>query len=286
MTHEKRDTIARAISHGGAFRLIAALTTNTVRGAIDAQKPETSDATSLFGEVITASVLVRQMMAAKQRVQITLKDPARGSLFADSHPDGMVRGLVQLPGGRPPELGSQTLFQVIRVLENRELQQGLVDTSHDRGLAASLSNYMSSSEQVSTFTDLATIVSDDGAIVRSAGFMLQLLPDAETTELAAVTEHAESLPRLDDWLRQQGELDAQGLVEFVFGGLRWRSLGAADCHFGCNCSRERVVGALGTMGRAEVEDAAAHGEVLEIDCDYCRTHYEIDAAEVLRSFDA
>ncbi len=276
------DPILRAISDGGAFRIVGAVTTSTVAGACAAQSPPTSESASLFGEVITAAVLIREMMAATRRVQLTLKDPARGSLFADSHPDGMTRGLVQMTSERTPELGPQTLLQVIRVLKNTELQQGLVDTSHDRGLAAALTNYMRTSEQVQTVCDLATFVTDDGKVTRSAGFMLQLLPDADSTELQAVTERAESLPRLSTWLERQSKISAVDIVDFVFGDLKYRTLTESEVAFGCNCSHDRVVAALGTLDVTELTDAIAAGERLEIDCDYCSKHYDIDPAEVLR----
>jgi molecular chaperone Hsp33 len=276
------DHIVRTISDGGAFRLVAVVSTSTVAGVCEAQNPPNAEVASLLGEVVTSAVLIREMMAADRRVQVTLKDPARGSLFADSHPDGLTRGLLQMRSERTPELGAETLFQVIRVLENTELQQGLVDTAHDRGIAASLTNYMRTSEQVQTVCDLATLVSDDGRVVRSAGFMLQLLPDADASELEAVTERVESLPRLHDWLEKQSALEAAQLAEFVFGPLRHRTLANSEVWFGCNCSHERVIAALGSLDVAELSDAVASGERLATDCDYCATHYDIDPAEVLR----
>jgi molecular chaperone Hsp33 len=141
---------------------------------------------------------------------------------------------------------------------------------------------MRTSEQVQTVCDLATLVTDDGKVIRSAGFMLQLLPDADSTELKAVTERAESLPRLDSWLEQQTSLTGADVVKFVFGDLKYRTLAESEVAFGCNCSHDRIVAALGTLETSELADAIASGETLEIDCDYCATHYDVDPAEVLR----
>ena len=52
------DSVVRAITEDGAFRVIAARTTETVRGAVAAQRAE-GTAARHFGELITGAVLFR-----------------------------------------------------------------------------------------------------------------------------------------------------------------------------------------------------------------------------------
>ena len=97
------DRVVRAITDDGAFRVITAMTTETVRGAVAAQEARGPIA-QRFGELITGAILVREAMAPALRVQGILKGKrSKGSLVADSHPDGTSRGLVNF-GSRDGEL--------------------------------------------------------------------------------------------------------------------------------------------------------------------------------------
>src|SRR6266511_2418355 len=80
------DSVLRAMTDDGAFRVITARTTETVRGAIEAQGAAGETART-FGELITGAILYRETMAPQLRVQGVLKGSSgTGSLVADSHP--------------------------------------------------------------------------------------------------------------------------------------------------------------------------------------------------------
>src|SRR4051812_39339917 len=90
------DRVVRAITDDGAFRVIIASTTHTVREVIAKQRARGTTAEHL-GDMVTGAVLVRETMAPDLRLQCILKGAnASGSLVADTHPTGATRGLVQL----------------------------------------------------------------------------------------------------------------------------------------------------------------------------------------------
>src|SRR5689334_18533913 len=83
-----QDTVLRAITDDGAFRVITAVTTHTVRGAAEAQGVVGQTA-RYFGDLLTGAVLYRETMAPDYRVQGIVKGAGgKGSLVADSHPSG------------------------------------------------------------------------------------------------------------------------------------------------------------------------------------------------------
>src|SRR5687767_14004885 len=107
------DTVLRAITDDGAFRVITALTTRTVRGAAQAQKVAGATARH-FGDLLTGAVLYRETMAPNYRVQGILKGAGgSGSLVADSHPFGKTRGLVQVPDKRELSLADGAVIQMM-----------------------------------------------------------------------------------------------------------------------------------------------------------------------------
>ncbi|HEY8075130.1 MAG TPA: Hsp33 family molecular chaperone HslO, partial [Labilithrix sp.] len=121
MAHE--DTVLRAITDDGAFRVIAADTTATVREALAVQKAESADIARTFADLLTGAVLIRESMAPDNRLQAILQgDNPRTRMVADTHPDGGTRGLIQLPEGTK-EMPYQTsgLLQIARTLHNGTL---------------------------------------------------------------------------------------------------------------------------------------------------------------------
>src|SRR5215210_6181089 len=143
------DSVMRAITEDGAFRVITVCTTDTVRAAMAAQGVRGPTGRH-FADLLTGTVLVRETMSPQLRVQGIVKGAGgRGSLVADSRPGGATRGLVQLPGAETEfTFGPGSRLQVMRSLVNGSIHQGIVDVSDSGGLSEALMVYMQESEKV------------------------------------------------------------------------------------------------------------------------------------------
>src|SRR5262249_52329170 len=145
-----QDTVLRAITDDGAFRVIAADTTATVRGALAAQQPDGAELVRIFADLLTGAVLVRESMAPDNRLQAILQgDDPRARMIADTHPDGSARGLVQLPADtKSMPLGKRGMLQVARTLHNGQLHQGVVQVpAGTPTISSAFMAYMQESEQ-------------------------------------------------------------------------------------------------------------------------------------------
>jgi molecular chaperone Hsp33 len=282
------DSVVRAITDDGAFRVIAARTTRTVGGAVTAQGV-TGDTARHFGDLITGAILLREAMAPRLRLQAILKSGTRGSLVADAHPDGTSRGLVNFgvpkadtkgppgvaPGSRSGEVdvGEGSLLQVMRTMPNGSLHQGVVEVPTRGGISSALMAYMQDSEQVVSMMAVATRFQGDG-VVAAAGWLVQLLPEVERGPLMVMTERLAALESLDTMLQHTDGAPDTLLGELLYG-MPFTRLEASRLAFGCHCSQLRVVASLATLPRADIEDLVRDNEVLQIRCDYCNRDYEV-----------
>ncbi len=125
---EGSDSVVRAVTNDGAFRTIAARTTETVRSAVTAQAA-TGQTARHFGDLLTGAMLFRETMAPGLRVQCILRSTnERSRLVADSHPSGATRGLIRaLDGAAGFRVGSGTVLQMMRTLHDGRISQGLVE---------------------------------------------------------------------------------------------------------------------------------------------------------------
>jgi molecular chaperone Hsp33 len=273
---EREDHSLRAITADGSFRLIVIDATQTCQGVLAAQDPS-PEVAPLLAELVTGAALLRLTMSPDQRLQAILKQNGGGNLVADAHPDGMTRGLANTPLDIPFTLGEETLLTVVRVMPSGNLHQGVVQTADTGGLSGSLTGYLLGSEQVHSVVGLGTIFDDHG-LRAAAGYVVQLLPGAHLSVLQWITEHLESLPPFETLLERTGG-DPELMSLEVLGEVPHRLLGRDPLHFGCTCSEERILGALGTLSQAD-RDQLMEDEYLSIECDYCRRTYEIESSRL------
>lgn len=276
---EPDDTVLRAITDDGAFRVITARTTQTVRSAVDAQGVR-GDTARHFGDLLTGSILFRETMAPNLRVQGIVKGANdTGSLIADSHPSGQTRGLIQLKGGATKvDLGQGAVLQLMRTLPNGRINQGVVEVPKDGGISHSFMSYMQTSEQVFSMLAMGTILDGDH-VVTAGGYMVQLLPEVGRGPLMVMTERLRDFENIDAQLRD-GAFDPSWLLDELLYGMPFTRLEESPLQFGCWCDELRVVSALASLNREDIEHLLSTNEVLEIACEYCKRDFKIAPARL------
>jgi molecular chaperone Hsp33 len=273
------DTVIRALTQDGAFRVIVALTTSTVKGAVAAQEVRGSTAQRL-GELVTGSVLVREAMAPGLRVQLILQGAQRGgTLVADSHPDGTNRGIVNLGADkREVTMGPGSLLQVMRTMPRGDIHKGVVQVPPG-GTSEALMAYMQESEQVASVIAACTAMDGDG-VARSCGYFVQLLPEAERGLLMVMTERLASFPPLEEWLAKS-DFTVEGLLDELLYGMPYTVTSDTPIRFGCHCSQERLLRSLATLPQSDIDEMIRDDRPLEIRCDGCGKQYVVMPAELL-----
>lgn len=262
----------------GAFRVITARTTETVRGAIGAQGA-TGNIARTLGELITGAILYRETMAPQLRVQGILKGAGgTGSIVADSHPSGRTRGLVQLKQGRELALERGAVMQMMRTLPNGRIVQGLVELPSGGGISQALMEYMQTSEQVVSMISVSTVL-DSAGFVAAGGYMVQLLPEVGRGPLMVMTERLRDFESIDDRVGEAG-FSPESLLEQLLDGMPFTRLEESAVGFECWCDELRVVSALATLSKSDLEHLLSDNEVLEIACEYCKREYRIPPARL------
>jgi molecular chaperone Hsp33 len=167
-------------------------------------------------------------------------------------------------------------------VERAQRYQGLVDLQH-AALAPALENYFARSEQLPARIVLAA----DGE--HAVGLMLQRLPADGGHDAVADDDAWPRVLQLTATLGTAELLasDAHDLLYRLYHEESVRLFAPQTLAFGCSCSRERVSAMLRALGREEVEAAlAAHGEQIEVICEFCTRAYHfdrIDAEHLLRA---
>lgn len=277
----ENDSVMRAMTNDGAFRIIAARTTNTAQGVIAAQNLDGPIAHDL-ADLVTTAVLYRETMAPSLRVQCILRlEDEGGQLVADSHPDGWTRGLLQRSpaGGTPDIRHARATLQMMRTLPNSELHRGVVEVPEGGNLSEGFMRYMQLSEQIVSMISLGSAIGGENPT--AGGFVVQLLPEATEAEAAmeTMTRRLEDFVEIRERLQESDGSPSQ-LIEQIFEGMPFTWLHSSDIRFGCHCSEVRVMTTLSVLHRSDIQVLVDEGEPLSIDCDYCGTSYTVEIAKL------
>ena len=276
---QSTDTVLRAITDDGAFRVIVVRTTDTVQQVLDAQSAR-GDTARHLGDLVTGAILFRETMAPNLRVQGILKGSGgSGSLVADSHPSGKTRGLVQLADGASEvAVGTGAIMQMMRTLPDGKINQGFVEVPDAGGISRALMAYMQTSEQVVSMLAMGTLL-DETRVTAAGGYLVQLLPEVGRGPLMVMTERLKDFESIDAQLRDPGFTPAALLEELLYA-MPYTKLEESQVGFECWCNELRVVSAISTLPKHDIEHLLSGGEVLEIACEYCKREFRIPPARL------
>jgi molecular chaperone Hsp33 len=278
-TDRSEDHVLRAITDDDNFRVITASTTHTVRQALSAQQAQ-GDTARHFADLLTGTVLIRETMSPGHRVQGLLKTAGRkGNIVADSHADGLTRGLVQLPEGTADfAIASGTVLEMMRSMAKGEIHRSLVQPPPGGTVSQALMTYMQESEQIVSVI-AATTAWDDDEVAHAGGYVVQLLPGAARGPLMIMTERLEAMPPPSELLRQLGGSPAKLLDELLYQ-MPYAQLDNRPVSFGCTCSEQAVLASLASLSRDDIAEIVREQEVIELSCDYCRTDYALPSSKL------
>jgi molecular chaperone Hsp33 len=233
----------------------------------------------LLGEMLAAVSLLSSTLKFDGRLSLQARgDGALELLMAECTRQHGLRAIArvrredQLPETLPELLGKGHL--VITIEPDRgKRYQGVVPLERPQ-LAQCLEQYFAHSEQLAT---RILLCADER---RVGGMLLQALPSEDQGERYA--ENWDRISHLGATLTEKEllELDNDTLLFRLFHEEVVRVFDAQTLSFNCDCSKERCLKALRTLGDDELEQMLDEQGAVEMDCQFCKQRYAIDPIEV------
>ncbi|MCH2108350.1 MAG: Hsp33 family molecular chaperone HslO [Polyangiaceae bacterium] len=265
------DCTLRAITNEGGFRAITIRMTDTVREIVKRQHAQ-GEAARALGELLLLTVLFRETMSPNLRVQGIVKSKSGGTLVADSAPEGKTRGLLQADSDSF-HLRDGGLIQMMRTMPNGSVNQGVVRIEPGDSLSQGAMAYMKQSEQVDSMVAVKVTLNDQGEVLEAGGFLVQLLPEIGKGPLAVMAQRLEEFESLEQFLTPQ--FSPLTILEELLYGMEYTQTDESPVEFHCWCSESRMLAAIATIDKKEIQDMVDAGKAIEIDCDYCGKEYAL-----------
>jgi len=280
------DYLASAMAAGDSVRIIAGRTTMVVAGA-QTRHGCGPTVTAALGRLLTGAALMGSSLTGTERIALRVAgDGPVGALTAEAMAGGRVRGYVYEPLADVP-LNASGKFDVGRLIGNGSLHVTRIYegaqpyTSAVRlvsgEIGEDLAHYFARSEQIPTIVAVGVLANPRG-VVAAGGILVQLLPGADDTTMHELEKRALALPPVSGMIRDGASPEA--LIEAIAAGLAPRATGRGAISFDCRCDRARVVKALLSIGRAELQSMIEDDDTTEARCDFCGEVYRFSRPEL------
>lgn len=288
------DYIVRAMSKDGFVKMAAISSTGIVRRAQEIHH-STATATAALGRCLSAASLMGNMQKVDDgslTLQVKGGGPL-GTILCVSDAVGNVRGYVQNPcitllekyAGKldvGAAVGKEGMLTVIRDLQMKDPYVGSVQLVSGE-IAEDVTAYFAQSEQTPTACALGVLVDRDQTVKVAGGYIIQLLPNAPDTVIDRLEEGIRDAGAVTPMLEKG--MTPEDMLKAVCSRMELEFLETTPVEYRCFCSRERVKGALVTLGREELRDIVKTGETVHIGCQFCDEDYSFtpeQVAEILR----
>ena len=284
-----KDYLVRGMTMDGFVKAVAIRSTELVRRGAQIQGT-TPNATAAFGRCLTAASMMGNMQKVENgsmTLQVRGGGPI-GTITVVSDPVGNVRGCVTEPKVPLAEkfpgkldvgatVGTDGTLTVIRDLQMKEPYIGSTPLVSGE-IGDDVTAYFAQSEQTPTACALGVLVDRDLSVKVAGGYLVQLLPGAPD----------DVIDRLEEGIRRAGAvtpmleagMTPEDILGQVCGDLGVVFLETTEVEYKCYCTRERVEGALVSLGKEELEEIAADGKTFPVECQFCDTVYEFTPDDI------
>ena len=283
------DYLVRGMSMDGFVKVVGIRSTELVRRGAQIQGT-TPNATAAFGRALTAASMMGNMQKVENgsmTLQIRGGGPI-GTITVVSDHLGNVRGCVtearvplveKYPGKLDvgATVGTDGTLTVIRDLQMKEPYVGSTQLVSGE-IGDDVTAYFVQSEQTPTACALGVLVNRDTSVKVAGGYLVQLLPGAPD----------EVIDKLENGIRRAGAvtkmleagMTPEDILGQVMGDLGVLFLETQEVSYKCYCSRERVEGALISLGREELTKIAEEGDSFPVECQFCDEVYRFTPADI------
>ncbi len=293
------DKLIHGTAAGGTVRVMAAITTDIVAEAV--RRHQTSPTVSAaLGRVLTGTLLLASSL--KEFDRLTVKIEASGAvqgITAEAAADGKVRGYVKNPNvDLPPKdnekfdvagIVGEGMFYVIResgydIGLHREPYVGSVPIVSGE-IAQDFAYYLAKSEQIPSAVLLGVLLQKQEPFVKAAGgVMIQMMPGANEHIITMIEDSINHAPHVTSVINEGAT--ARDLVKLALGEIDFEILEEKEIEFDCNCSFERAVSLISSLGNVEVTAMLAEDKGAKMTCGFCNEIYTLDEKDLQRMLDA
>ena len=284
------DYIISATAFNDTVRVFAADTKDTANEAAGIHGASPVAAAALGRALTAAAIMGKTLKNDGDKLSLIIKgDGPLGQIIVTTDAASRVKGYAAFPDCEVPlkpngkldvggAVGAGTLT-LIRDLGLKEPYVGQIALISGE-IADDLTYYFAKSEQIPTSIALGVLVDRDRSVRASGGFMIQLMPGAGEETGDAIYEKLAALPPVTAML--DAGKTPEDILAMIFGADGFEILEKSPAGYFCGCGREKMEGALMSIGKADLGEILALDKQAELVCHFCGKKYLFSGDDLSR----
>lgn len=287
------DRLVHGIAADATIRVMAVITTDTVREAVRRHKTSPTT-TCALSRALTGALLMGSSLKDFDRLTIRIEGdgPVEG-IVAEASLGGKVRGYVKNPiaeaDRKPsgdfnvPGIVGRGMVNVIReagfdIGLRKEPYIGAVEIGSGE-VAEDLANYLLTSEQIPSAILLGEKLMSEEPFVRCAGgVMIQMLPGFDENHAVMIEDSILHAPSISKVIEEGAT--PEELLSMTLGVIDYQILGETPVMFECGCSQERAKGLIASLGADEIKSMIAEDHGAQMTCGFCNEVYTLSESDL------
>ena len=288
----KQSYILRGMTKDGSARIFVINSTDIVNRAIEFHNT-TPTASAALGRVLTGASLMGSMLGDKDNsLTLTFKGngPA-GTIIAVSDYYGNVKGYIENPDVDVPKKPSGKLdvgaavgygsMQVVKDVGEKDPYIGISEIVSGE-IAEDISTYYAQSEQVPTLLALGVLVDVDYSCKAAGGIMIQALPIADEKTLAQIEKNSAMISNCS-LLFDKGMTNEE-IANLALQDIPFDLFDTIDVDYVCDCSKDRMMRAIISLGKKEIDELIKENGKIEVCCHFCDKKYAFSEEDFVDIF--
>jgi len=292
------DKLIHGTAADGTVRILAAITTDITREAV--RRHETSPTVSAaLGRVLTGTLLLGASLKEFDRLTVKIEcDGAVEGITAEATNEGKVRGYVKNPHAELPP-NDNGKFNVAGIIGNGMFYV-IRESGYEMGLyrepyvgsvpivsgeiAEDFAYYLAKSEQIPSAVLLGVLLQNQEPFVKaSGGVMIQMMPGANEHIITMIEDTISHAPHITTVISEGAT--AEDLLKLALGEIDFEILEEKNVEFACNCSFDRAVSLISSLGREEVASMLEEDKGAKMTCGFCNEIYTLDESDLQKMLD-
>lgn len=281
-----KDYLVRGLVDSKNCRVFACQTTNLLE---ESRKKHGlwPTASAALGRMMSVTLMMAAMNKNNEKMTVTINGGGPiGTMMVVTHGDGHIKGFVGNPevhytynsNGHLAvgvAVGNQGTLQVIKDMGLKEPFCGTVPLQTGE-IGDDFSYYFMVSEQTPSVVSVGVLVNDTNEILSSGGFIIQLLPEATEDDIVYIEEKMKDFPAVSS-LIEEGKTP-EDILKMLFEDVEITD--KQDLFYTCDCSKEKMLAALSTIGKNELKKMIQEDHGCEMSCQFCNTKYQFSEEEL------
>jgi len=282
-----KDYLAKSLAFDGEIRIYAARTTALVEVA-NQNVGAYPTAAAAIGRTLTATVMMGSMLKGKETITVRINGGGPiGVIVADANAHGKVRGYASNPrvhfqydSGKlnvGMAVGTTGDLYVTKDLGLKEYFTGQVPLQTGE-IGDDFTYYFTQSEQTPSAVGLGVLVSPENEVIAAGGFIIQVMPNASEVAIGTLERSLSTIRPVSDMIADG--MTPEAMIAELVGEGNFKILETMPLAFECQCSKEKFIPGLTSLGNEELEVMIKEDDGAETVCHFCMKKYQFTAEEL------